>query len=461
MGQINTFPLSIEIAKANALLRTNEKEVPESVICIIKFFCEHEIGFVLSRNIKVMSCKDARSNRLRLGNIGIPLFDELKSIVFVGEETHGNRIIIAAHCRGHMSIDRTRLAEILSLNGEPAILPEDELNKEFGMVFGTVSPMLLDSNSKGSIIHVFDKELIKVYAKFPGTMMTNAGNHTWGIEFNPEELIRVIMNSRVDKIAVPDKELEEYEVPECINPKSIGIITGNGPDSGIFLWNSINKYFLESRGRHFLGDISLPKVAVVSLPAMGLSMELDKRDSETWDTITKAIKELQHSEVEILALACHTTHYYTKQIRKMFDRNGKMFVSMAEMTIDYIKQKHLSDIAIVGLNYVADLQKYSAYAELNKLKVEVVPADVLEEFHQLGYEVKKMGNYQKSYQTFTNLLKKIHTKNVIIALTELSILYGKQRRPSSEKNIIDPMDIYAREIVRQSLSLPSNKEVIT
>jgi aspartate/glutamate racemase len=186
---------------------------------------------------------------------------------------------------------------------------------------------------------------------------------------------------------------------------------------------------------------------------MGLSMELDKRDSETWDTVSEAIKKLQYSDVEILCLACHTTLYYTERIRKLFERHGKRFVSMAETTIDYLERNHIEDIAIVGVNFVADMQKYSAYKELLKLNVEPISDEILEDFHRLGYEVKKQVNSNKTYQGFINLLKKISSKNVIIALTELSILYEKQRKSSSIKNIIDPLDIYAREIVRQSLSL--------
>jgi aspartate racemase len=457
MAIIESFPLTDEIVRAKTLLNENENEVPANVLTIIRFCCEHRIGFILSRNIKVMSCKDARSNRVRLGHTGIPLFDELKSIVFVGVDNQGERIIIAAHCRGHMSIDKKRLAEMFLLRDEPEIMPEEELNEKLGMVFGTVSPMLIDANSNAAVPHVFDEEVTKAYAKCPGTMMTNAGNHTWGIELDPVELINAVTNSRICKIAVPDKELGGFEVPERINPKSIGIITGNGPDSGIALWNSINKYFLEARGRHFLGDISLPKVTVISLPAMGLSMELDKRDSATWETITEAIKKLQHSNVELLALACHTTHYYTGRIRDLFEHEGAKFVSMAETTIDFIKREQLSDIAVVGINFVADLQKYSAYSELSQLNVEDVPSDILAEFHLLGYEVKKMTNYQRTYQRFTSLLKKIQAKNVVLALTELSILYEKQRKPSSVKNVIDPLDIYAHEIVRQSLCLPTHK----
>lgn len=86
MNKIESFSLKTEIRKAESLLKSGEDEIPKNVLTIIQFCCKNNLGFILSRNIKVFSCKDARSNRVRLGHIGIPLFDELKSIVFVGKD---------------------------------------------------------------------------------------------------------------------------------------------------------------------------------------------------------------------------------------------------------------------------------------------------------------------------------------------------------------------------------------
>jgi len=353
-----------------------------------------------------------------------------------------------------MNINVDKIVEIYSLVSMPMILPESELFARFGMVFGTVNPMLLDVNSENTVINIFDISLTQVVAECPGTMMTNAGDHTWGIELEPNLLIKAINGAIVDTIASPDKELDYFEVPQAVNPKSIGIITGNGPDSGIALWQKINSHFVEQLDTHFIGDISLPKVTVISLPAMGLSMELDKRDIATWETILEAIKGMIQNNVEILSLACHTTHYYTSQIREVFEQNGRKFVSMPETTIKYIKESKLTDIALLGIGYVANLQKYSAYTELKNLDIETVSNEVLAEFHRLGYDVKKMKNIPRAFLKFINLVKtEIKAKNVIIALTELSILYESQRKRSQVKNIIDPLDIYAKEVVRQSLSL--------
>jgi aspartate racemase len=233
---------------------------------------------------------------------------------------------------------------------------------------------------------------------------------------------------------------------------SFTTITGNGPDSGMMLWKAINSHFTRILGDHFLGDISLPRVYVVSAPAMGLSMELDKRDDATWNVLSEAVLQLKSQGAEILALACHTTHYYTDRIRKLFEDDGRKFISMAEETIKYIHKEQIEDLAILGVSFAADLGEYSAYSELKKLQIEDISADTLKKFHDWGYTVKKIHNVHTPLQSIKNVLKGLESNNVLIALTELSILYESQKSTwDSIKNIIDPLDIYARVIAEESL----------
>ena len=50
----------------------------------------------------------------------------------------------------------------------------------------------------------------------------------------------------------------------------------------------------------------------------------------------------------------------------------------------------------------------------------------------------------------------IKAENILIALTELSILVGSQKKRYEYKNIIDPLDVYALELAQQSLSMGGN-----
>lgn len=450
----NDFTVEQEINRANSLLnKFSENSLPSNVETILYFCIKNKIGFIFSRNARVFSCQDARSNRYRLGHKGIPLYDEFKSIILKGADYKGDELVIAAHCRGHMSLDLECIANLLNIKSELIIMPEYELNQRYHMVLGIVNPILIELNSNNSIINIFDEGLLETITYCPGTMMTNAGEHTWGIEFEPSTLINAIKNKIIAKIAFADKELKSYELPRCINPKSIGIITGNGPDSGMALWRNINRQFVKYLDNHFLGDISLPTICVVSLPAMGLSMELDKRNTASLTAISNATSKLINQDVDLLTLACNTTLYYTTQIRELFEHDGKKFISMSESVINYIKQNNIKDLALLGINFVANLQEYSAYNELKNFNIENIPKDVLETFNLLAYEVKKIKNKQAAFQKFTVLLKeKIKSPNVIIALTELSLLYeSNSKKHYTEKKIIDPLEIYAEAIVQESI----------
>jgi len=458
MGQaINCFSYEEELKRAKMLLSENEADnLPKSIYKTLQYCTHNGIGFILSRNSKVYSCKDARNHRYRLGHIGIPLFDELKSIVLKGLDLDGNEVVFAAHCRGDMILDFDNLMSLLNLQSLPVLLDEDELVVRFGMVLGIVNPILLEVDSDGEILNIFDVRVFSAIAPYPGTMMTNAGEHTWAIEFEPNQLVASLKNKRIETIAKHTNENGiNSDFVEFNNPKSIGIITGNGAESGITLWSNINRCFVEYLGEQFLGDISLPKIHIASIPEMGLSMEMDKRDDVTWDAISAALRDFKRLDVDLLALACNTTHYYTDKIRKEFDSENRKFLSMAEATMNFISDNDLDDIAILGIRLVADLKEYSAYKDLGQLRTEKISEDIMSRFHNLCYEVKKMGNQNAITQKFIALLRNdIKSKNIILALTELSIINGSvKKRQYSEKTIIDSLSIYADIITRASLGI--------
>lgn len=373
-------------------------------------------------------------------------------------DKNGDETFIAMHCRGHMEIDFNSVQSIMEYETEIQILSEELLRKNFGLEFGVVNPISLCINSSGNLLQIFDCGLIKPISKYPGTMMTNAGNHYCGIEFDVTQVIESIPKHKVASIAVQDRELLTHDLPNCTNPKSIGIITGNGPDSGMTLWRSINDNISEILGEHFLGDMSLPKVYIASIPAMGLSMELDKRELATQSVLLDAVESLKLQKVDLLALACHTTHYFEQQIRDIFDSDTQHFISMPETVIEYLRRKKIPDAAILGINYVANLGEWSAYSpakELN-IKFEELSTETMKKFHEIGYDVKQMGDYHKSFMKLISLIRKdIKSNNVIIALTELSILLQNSNKKNwkSNKTIIDALDLYAKEIADYCLGL--------
>ena len=191
-----------EIERAIQLLQAPEESaLPGNVESVIRFCVDNEIAFVLSRNKKAFSCLDASRKRVRLGRMGIPLYDEFKSIVFLGVDDTLREKVFFVHCRGDSKIDLEKLMTYCKLNREPVIMPKNELNTRFGMELGIVNPFLVEAQGNSEVLHVFDKSLLTPKQFFPGTMMTNAGGHTWGIEFDPLPLIDAVNRKIIADVA--------------------------------------------------------------------------------------------------------------------------------------------------------------------------------------------------------------------------------------------------------------------
>ena len=141
MSIILSAPSSLEdeINKATELLSDSTSKLPDAVVLIIKFCLEKKLGFILSRNKQAGNCRDARTKRYRLGHIGIPLYDELKTCVLEALDQYERKVIFAVHCRAHKEFDFDEIAHILSYKrGSIKHLSEDLLTKHFRVEFGTV-----------------------------------------------------------------------------------------------------------------------------------------------------------------------------------------------------------------------------------------------------------------------------------------------------------------------------------
>jgi len=174
-----------------------EDNIPINVIKTISFFEINSIGYNLSRNDDAMSCLDASSKRIRNGNIGIPLSDELKT--YFGEyRTSSNTLgLVAINLAGHKRIDFEKVKNIIGATNKIKLVNKSTLNI-FNLSFGKINPFIIYKifNEKSStlehdsLITLFDNDLLSKKS----TMLTNAGELSWGIEFKASEAIVLFKN---------------------------------------------------------------------------------------------------------------------------------------------------------------------------------------------------------------------------------------------------------------------------
>ena len=201
-------------------------DYPTSTKKLIDYVVEKKLWYNITWNHEARSCADAANKRNRLGNIGIPLCDELKSnIGYYFSNSEKKYLLI--HCRGNQMIDDAKVNYLL--DSEFIRLPQDELSNLFNCEYGLVNPFYFSSEFP-EINQLFDNSVLENFFP-PYTLMTNAGDKNWGIEFKPIELLNILQSKLVGDIII----------------KSIRAKLGDD----------------------FLGDLSFPTVIVKSMPEMG------------------------------------------------------------------------------------------------------------------------------------------------------------------------------------------------
>jgi aspartate/glutamate racemase len=416
----------------------NELFLPKEVKDNINFLKTKNVWYILSENHKVIGCKEAAANRNRLGHKGIPIFDELKSELgfFVNKKNKKEKVLI--HCRGNQNLDRLKISEILNSEYQriPGFMEKKGLINPFGKQFRNLQ-------------QIFDISTTKHFHP-PYTMMTNAGDFKYAIEFDVNSLIGSLKTASVKDV---------IRVDNCENyvRHKVGILTGNGPNSGISLWRKINegvKQELSSRLQYaFRGDLSYPEIIIASVPDMGISMELDKRMNSTENVLVKSTIDLCKNGITIMCIACNTTQYYKKELERICNLYNVDFISIPDVINSYLKNNNIKRFDFIGISHVVDFKKLSAFRELNDMyTVSTLSYDAVNEINKLAYIVKDSDSKTIPMQAI-NLLKNIikyETKydTVVVALTEISTILSEHKKLFPDKIIVDSLQLLADHIAK-------------
>jgi len=413
----------------------SENTLPENVKNNLLFLEKNHIWHILSKNPKVRNCGDAAAKRERLGHTGIPIFDELKSELgfFINKENKKEKVLV--HCRGNQKLDRLKISGIL--NSEYQRIPSKEEEK------GLINPF---GKQYRNLLQIFDISTTKDFHP-PYTMMTNAGDFMYALEFEVNSLIKSLKKTLVEDII----RVDNYNT---YKRHKIGILTGNGPESGILLWKKINssiKKELKKRLAHsFRGDLSFPEIIISSVPDMGVSMELDKRINTTENIVVKSTINLCQNGITIMCIACNTTQYYKKQLEDICKLYNVKFVSIPEVINNYLKENKINEFDFLGISHVVDFERLSAFKDLNgKYTISKPNTEVLQEkIKNIAFTTKK-----EDIDQAANLLRdfiKRHTQydTVIVALTEISTILSEHTKLAQNKLVVDSLQLLAEHIAK-------------
>jgi aspartate racemase len=420
-------------------------------------------------------CMHAVRQRDRLGsgkNGGIPLWAELKSIVGIARSSDGKTTVpYAAHTRANTSIDERLLISVLGLDPEEtslqSILNEDAEYRESPLAiairemrerwFGLVNPFTVDwvlselgelDLSLPDVVQIFDTSLL-LPGGTPDTVMTNLGDRTRAMELSPAELIGAVRDlscvTHLREVALPCPiwlgQSGRYRKdmymnwPPPVGPR-IGILTGNGPESGVTLWQDI---LATVRGLYpQVPDVLMPDVFVQSVPGMGLSMDLEMREQDVREIVLGGIRDLLQRDCKLVTTACNTTIYFEPEIAALCAEFDARFVSIAEAAVPaaaraLATQPDGAGVGLIGIGPVIDLSGdfsgYRRYLEDSEILVATCAAD------EFAFEIKNDPDGASRAKKFGRLVNSLpsDTGVVILALTEASIVFRRNIVPQLSK----------------------------
>jgi aspartate/glutamate racemase len=411
-----------------------ESKLPENVESNRHFLKTKNVWHILSKNAKVVGCGDAAANRNRLGNKGIPIFDELKSELgyFINKEHKRQKVLV--HCRGNQKLDRLKISGILN--------SEYQRITSTNGIKGLINPF---GKQFRNLLQIFDISTTKDFHP-PYTMMTNAGDFEYALEFEVNSLIGALKNTLVEDII----RVDNYN---SYKRHKIGILTGNGPESGSLLWKKINfniKKELEARLKHsFSGDLSYPEIAISSVPDMGISMEMGERLNITEKVVVKSTINLCQNGITLMCIACNTTQYYKNKVEEICKLYNVQFVSIPEVVNIYLEKKQIKEFDFLGISHVVDFEKLSAFKDLNKKYAILKPdKEALKKIDAIAFNVKKE-DIDKARNNLIDLIKKNTQHNtIIVSLTEISTILSKNPNLVRNRTVIDTLQLLADYIAK-------------
>lgn len=441
----------------------------------------------------VFSCRQAAKFRDRLGsgaNGGIPLWDELKTLVGIVTDPRGEYLLaFAAHTRANTVFDDRSLLQALGVDAKDACLRslihddvvyDDDPSSRAAMArkrwFGRVNPFNVDAVLSDladrtiridDVVQVWDVSLA-LDGGTPDTVMTNAGDRTLALEIAPAALIdavsRLSLRSEIAPIARPcpiwlgrdGRHRRDYflQCPPPRGPK-IGILTGNAPEAGLVLWQDM-LVAIRTMYAH-VPDVVMPDLLVHSLPTMGLSMELSAREVDVRLVVTTGMRGLLEAGCTLVTVACNTTIYFEPEIAELCEQYGARFVSIAEACMPAVRQAiHASGgtgaVGLLGIGPVVDVDGafsgYGRHLAAEGVEVTPCPAD------QLAFAVKSQGAAEDPMKAFRQMIRGLPDSIavVILAVTEASAVYrahvakaprGRQER----RTYVDPLAELGRYLV--------------
>ncbi|MET3682985.1 aspartate racemase [Alkalibacillus flavidus] len=221
--------------------------------------------------------------------------------------------------------------------------------------------------------------------------------------------------------------------------KTIGIVGGLGPKATIDLYQKIvNNTPVNIEQDHL-------RIIIDSNPKIPCRVEaINNNGVSPLPSLIGSSLDLERYGADFLIMPCHTAHYFVDKIEKEI---MIPFVSMIDVTIDYLVKNNYSKIGIIGTSALLNTDVYQRKLMMNDLDYLTPTQPEIDEVMSNIFEFKRQNTVNENHvsRIAKNLLRS-GAQVVLLACTELPFLIEDQLKGQC----IDPTDILALQAIKKA-----------
>lgn len=295
---------------------------------------------------------------------------------------------------------------------------------------------------------------------------------------------------------------------------ALTIVGGSGPEAGLDLAGKVlaanRRQLAAQSGSVAVGDLLAPRFTLLSVPELGLSMDLADHEEQVWSTLRSAYLELasapspryaswvagggcegeagercEEQRTDVFAIACITLHYFEPRLQALRDELmgsplrllaapppvlvsptavvGRKLAARkpAPKTVALLGSKSTMDLESSGKSPFRCGQNQTAAAHCGDWTYEVPDDATQERLQELILSIKRQSTGAKKAQLL-EIVESLSSDVVLIACTELPLLLTEVDEGDSAgevvyggKTLVDVTAVLAGELAQRLLPLPA------
>jgi aspartate racemase len=226
--------------------------------------------------------------------------------------------------------------------------------------------------------------------------------------------------------------------------KRIGLIGGVSYQSTVEYYTRImNKY----NDRY--NDMEYPEMVIYSLSHGRFKKYEDNRQlNEYVEYIHQAIKALECSKVDFIALAANSPHSVLDQIKKI---TSTPLISALDSAYNEAKRLRLKKVLLLGIKYTMQSSYFQNRFSDGSISVIVPSPKDQDDIHSIIYDelmkgIIKDSSKQKLYALFENY----HVDGVVLGCMKLPMIL---KTGESKIKFVDTLDLHTTDIINAAVGI--------